>query len=681
MRLLKFFLIFLLFGITGTSAQYYVKTDMHIIDSLENELISAEGTDHINLMNQLAGYYAKYNTEKFSLYVSGADSLSKKLMYKRGEGMALYNYGYKAYLEGDYIKTIDYFHRAISIFEGLSDKPNLAKTNQQLAVALFFSGTDKAGAVDYIFNALKLYREEGELQGEAITCFLIAGGFLRLGRYEEGIDYTFKYIKIADSIGDVPIFRGTAYATIGDCYKGLNNLDKAIKYYHLSLNTYDDKNIEDRSVKAQITCNLGHCFVKKKMPDSVLYYYFKSLELSCSIENSLLQTYSHYLIGYIYFKQEKYQPAIKHFDSSLYFANLVDSSGYYYNNDSLKNYIGHTEEIFYPVSKSRRRFYAWYNKVGAYKYLTEIYRQTGQYKKATELYKPWLSINDSLFQYQLSKEQKELEARYATEKKEQQLQLLADENRFKELQLKQSRWFLMGLSGLVIFVILLAFILIRQNKLRNSQQTLVFQQRLLRTQMNPHFLFNSLSSIQNFIIQEKPAIASNYLSRFAKLVRQILNNSVEEYVLLEDEISSIENYLELQKARYRDMFDYSIVVDEEIDIETALIPPMLAQPFIENAIEHGFKYKEGKGIMKIRFELNGNFIRFELDDNGIGRKKAMEILNKINKDHKSMATTITMERIKVLNKKHKRKILMDIIDLKNDRDEATGTKVIFEIPF
>jgi sensor histidine kinase YesM len=153
------------------------------------------------------------------------------------------------------------------------------------------------------------------------------------------------------------------------------------------------------------------------------------------------------------------------------------------------------------------------------------------------------------------------------------------------------------------------------------------QQRLLRSQMNPHFLFNSLASIQNFIIKEKPSLASDYLGRFSKLMRQILNSTAVEYVPLEEEISSIENYLALQKVRYRDMFDYTLEVDEEIDTETTRIPPMLAQPFIENAIEHGILHKGSKGNIGVRFNLENDQVRvFEVEDDGIGREKAQELL-------------------------------------------------------
>ncbi|MCD4729607.1 MAG: histidine kinase, partial [Bacteroidales bacterium] len=280
-----------------------------------------------------------------------------------------------------------------------------------------------------------------------------------------------------------------------------------------------------------------------------------------------------------------------------------------------------------------------------------------------------------------NRESIEIQTKFETEQKDKEISSLSQINELQKLQLIQSRWMLLGLGGVVLLIILLAIILIRQNKLRNSRQTLLFQQRLLRTQMNPHFLFNSLSSIQNFIIRENPIKASDYLSRFAKLVRQILNNSVEEYVLLEDEISSIENYIELQKIRYRDVFDYSIEVDKEIDPETILIPPMLAQPFIENSIEHGFKHKDSMGNMKIRFRLNDKLIRFEVEDDGMGREKAKEILLKQNKDHRSMATDITRDRLKVLNKKLKQKIVLAIIDLKDEKGNPAGTKVTFDIPF
>jgi len=197
--------------------------------------------------------------------------------------------------------------------------------------------------------------------------------------------------------------------------------------------------------------------------------------------------------------------------------------------------------------------------------------------------------------------------------------------------------------------------------------------------MNPHFIFNSLTSVQNFIITHDEIKASIYLSRFSDLVRSILNNSMVEQITLEEEIATIENYLELQKVRFTDKFDYSIEVDKTINPENILIPPMLAQPFIENSIEHGFKNKKTKGRILIRFKMDKDKILYEVEDDGIGREKAQEIKQKHLSDHKSLATTLTQERINVLNKKLKHKIKLEIIDLKNEKGEATGTRVVFDI--
>jgi sensor histidine kinase YesM len=247
--------------------------------------------------------------------------------------------------------------------------------------------------------------------------------------------------------------------------------------------------------------------------------------------------------------------------------------------------------------------------------------------------------------------------------------------------LEQTRLYLFALGMLVFFIVLLAVVFIRQNKLRNEQQNLLLQQKLFRSQMNPHFIFNSLTSIQNFILDEEPGKASKYLSRFSKLVRHILDSSVEENVTLQEEISTIENYLELQKIRFQDKFDYTIEVDKAIHPEHIIIPPMLAQPFIENSIEHGIKHRKTKGNIIIRFTLKNGTIVFEVEDDGVGREKAKEILFRQNKDHKSLATAITMERIRVINKKMKQKIKLQILDLKDSANNPLGTKVQMEIPW
>ena len=198
--------------------------------------------------------------------------------------------------------------------------------------------------------------------------------------------------------------------------------------------------------------------------------------------------------------------------------------------------------------------------------------------------------------------------------------------------------------------------------------------------MNPHFIFNSLGSIQSSIMNEESDKAVKYLSRFSKLMRNILDSSENENLPLSKEIATIENYLELQKVRFPHKFDYRISGTENLEAESIYIPPMLAQPFIENALEHGIKTMPTKGLINVNFSLAGNLLTIEIEDNGIGRQKAREILQNNDKDHKSRAIDITRRRIDLLNRKSKRSIGFDIIDLADDSGLATGTRVVFVVP-
>jgi LytS/YehU family sensor histidine kinase len=152
-------------------------------------------------------------------------------------------------------------------------------------------------------------------------------------------------------------------------------------------------------------------------------------------------------------------------------------------------------------------------------------------------------------------------------------------------------------------------------------------------------------------------------------------------VPFEKEIGTLKNYLELQKLRFPEKFEYSLVVDEKIDQEEMSIPPMLVQPFIENAIEHGIRHKKTTGRIDVRFGLKGNKIVCEVEDDGVGREKAWEAEYAERGDRKSLATEIIKDRIHVLNKKFKQKIKLEIIDLKSEKAEAIGTKVLLDLPF
>jgi LytS/YehU family sensor histidine kinase len=155
---------------------------------------------------------------------------------------------------------------------------------------------------------------------------------------------------------------------------------------------------------------------------------------------------------------------------------------------------------------------------------------------------------------------------------------------------------------------------------------------------------------------------------------------VEEYISLSDERATIENYLELQKIRYPDKFDFTVTMDEIQEPENISVPSMITQPIVENAIEHGIKNKTTRGIISVRFILRNGKVCIEVEDNGIGRAKARELSLKSGRDHQPLAISLIHERIRALNKTLKKKITFDIEDLVDEKDESLGTKVILEMP-
>ncbi len=250
-------------------------------------------------------------------------------------------------------------------------------------------------------------------------------------------------------------------------------------------------------------------------------------------------------------------------------------------------------------------------------------------------------------------------------------------------------WFTLG--GLIIAIgsVILIF-RIRLNQL-NKKQKEKFEQdveiskaelKALRAQMNPHFVFNSLNSIQHYILNSKSEEAVKYLNKFAKLIRLILNNSDKPTVTINEDLDSLTLYLELEKMRFENKFDYAIIIDPEIDGDYDEIPPMLIQPYIENAILHGINPKKGNGLITIEMQLVNQFIKISVIDDGIGRDaaKALKSIQPSFK-HRSLGMKITKDRLRILNTIHQSNLSVNITDLYNAQKEAIGTRIDLFIPY
>jgi hypothetical protein len=228
----------------------------------------------------------------------------------------------------------------------------------------------------------------------------------------------------------------------------------------------------------------------------------------------------------------------------------------------------------------------------------------------------------------------------------------------------------------IIFGVIIYVLRMQQVKIKQEQREAELSQTLLRTQMNPHFVFNAMSVIQSYIYENDPAKSSQFLVNFSRLMRLILENSPKEFIPIELEREILDKYLTAQKMRFENRFDYELTISDDLLFNKAMVSPMITQPFIENAIEHGQLHSVKNGKISVDIYAKDAQLYIEIQDNGVGRKKSAD--TKKMKTHKSMAIDITRERIAILNKKYKFNGSLTMSDL--DTVSQTGTVVTLILP-
>jgi len=279
--------------------------------------------------------------------------------------------------------------------------------------------------------------------------------------------------------------------------------------------------------------------------------------------------------------------------------------------------------------------------------------------------------------------------------KNDRIALLDEQNKIKEDKLKQQatlKW--VFLAGLLI-VALSGFMIFKNLALKRKNEKLEsrhkqtelqhhvteLEMQALRAQMNPHFIFNCLNSINRFILKNETEAASNYLTKFSRLIRMVLTHSKKTFISLEDELEMLRLYLDMERLRFKDAFDYSITFTNSIDAANVFVPPLLLQPFAENAIWHGLMHKEGHGHLEIELTINEKMLTCTITDDGVGRNKAAEIKTKSTEKQKSMGLQITSRRLALLNKNNGDTALFNVEDIIDNEGKPAGTRVILKMNY
>ncbi|MEP3387156.1 MAG: histidine kinase [Reichenbachiella sp.] len=651
-----------------------------VVDSLKMSLKHLKHTERIDQLNQIFRQYVCSRPDSALVYHALLKTDLKKLDYARGEVETVKNYGTMKYCMGQLDSALYYFEQAaqqaredeVADLEGvlynnmgsmyrMKGEIDKALINYQKCrnvglqlndTLLILSSTNGLGdllkkrgyldsALNYFLAAEQMAMSNQNLRMLVPTRLNIYAIYFKSqpeNLNEAEINETKKW---AEELND-KISIASLLQLLGGKYYNDRAYDQAIKVMEEGLSVLEG--LSELYVSINLNQGIANAYEKKGEYLKAISYNNEGIALAKKggMSAELLHLYGNNASNYLELKN--YPEAIKHANLALSFTDSTE----------IDEYVPEIHE-----------------------YLARIYAETGEFERAYAAQREhYLTYKE--FEFRKNKQQlAELQTQYETEKKEAAIASLSQQAVIQGLEIEQKN---LTISIGAVFVILIGgviFFTYRQRSFKNKQAQMELEQRFLRSQLNPHFISNALLAVQNFMLKNQADQAATYLSKFAKLMRETLENSRQEFIPIEDEVQMLTNYLDIHKMRMNNAFDFDIHLDENIDPESDTIPPMFIQPFVENAIVHGMEPEKRKGNISLHFAKEGEFITIAVKDNGGGYSS----IRPENMERRSLSTTIIRERINLFNKSLKRKIQLVLVDITSENGEIMGAKVELKVPF
>lgn len=584
------------------------------------------GQDIASLQSKLKASSGK---EKVDLYLKIGNSLSEQY----GKPDSLHYYASLAYAEATLLKYDDGQKKAIFGIAIAYQKQDRSDTSIVILKKLLLStdkdlnftgdiifniglnyrlGEDYKSATEYYLKAIQIYSKANNSGGLALTYSKLAGIFTMQRQFDVALNYCWKaqgIVEKAEPFTKIAVYSSFAgiYAQVG--FKDSTMVDSLIYFAIKALKLCNENSYYTKG--SQLCISVSQGYAMKKEHKKALEFCKQSMGYRNYLYPFEIVT-NHINFSDCYFNLNEHKLSLDYLDSAKLVARVLKDPFIEMN----------IEERVYVYNKAAKNF--------------------DVALKGNERFN---FLKDSLFNVEKSKAINELEQKYNKSENEKKISELNTKNEIASLRVK---FLVVGIFASFLIILVIVFFY-RQSILKNKFKALETEQRLNRARMNPHFFFNALASIQTLSMDaEHQSKVSSLISKFSKIMRQSLESTYDELATIEDEILFLSNYLDLQKTRFNNKFEYEISVDENLAQEELKIPSMLLQPFLENSMEHGFKNINYKGKLDIIFKKEENRISVELKDNGKGFDTSQK-----HKEYPSRATQIIADRLLILNKQHK----------------------------
>lgn len=607
------------------------------LNSDNAEKIHAEITGRVKLASaeeyeNLIRFYFSASTEKAIEVCNQWQQKAIQLNDKNAQVDALNSLSRIKIMLGDYPEAESSCMKAIAICKKNKNQNGLANQLGNLGVIAEMTG-NYPKAVQYYLSADSVYTITGNIKSRAYIENNLGIVYSNIKVFEKSLYYYLQALEHKKALNDSTGVAST-YINIGVLYESVkHDYDKALTQYQKARAIL--AKTSHSSSKATVYNNIGLILLHQNKLNEANNYFTVALQMQKDLNSRYGIASTTLNLALLAQKQKKYTRQV---------ALAEESAGIYLQNN-----------VKPKLAES-------------YKLLAEGYESLGQKGKALDYFRMYVGVQDSVINETNLKTTQELEARYQNEVNQKKITILEQQNKINRLILVA---LLLGIAALLIT----GFYLFRHHRLKQNLRQLAVEHKLLRIQMNPHFIFNSIGSIQNYMYKNDARSASSYLASFAVLMRSILEQSMHDLIPLSEEVNTLRNYLLLEQMRKGNTIQFEITAPPDKDSDEIMVPPMLVQPFVENAVKHAFpEGNSANNTIRVVFCKTDNLLNVQIVDNGIGIIHTQQIRS----DHQSMASVIFMQRLSVFGKKWEKQAGFIMTDLSSEGSH--GTRVSFNIP-
>ncbi len=577
------------------------------LDQLEKIIAKEKGdTNEVNARSEMFRLLFAKEPDRGLVQLEKALKLAKKLNYRKGEANCYMRYAIYHTSRGEYDQSLKKLQKAKSIFEELNDAGGInACINGEANVYLDQGNYDKA--LEQLLKSDQLCEKAGLPDQAAKAKHNISLIYYTLKDLDKALAYLNESLEIKKSLSDSTGML-VSYNGIGAILSAQNKHKEALEIQREALGLA--RRIGNYPESASILNNMGAQFYYFDQPDSSRYYYREALTIYQKLNMRIKSAEIYSNLGNLECYLKNGRQAVIYYDSCLAIAQEINAQA--------------TVAI-------------------AYEGLSKAYEIDGDYEAALDWFRKYHFLNDSLVGERVKTNINDLQLKYDASKKDLHIEQLEKSELEAEIAADKVRQIVIILSIVALAIIVSLILFIGRRNARAKQFALSLEQKALRAQMNPHFIFNSLNSIQRMYIEGKEDIANDYMADFSRLLRSILENSGKSVIKLKEELELTTLYLNLEQLRTDKLFDYTITVDEEVDPLTINVPPLIFQPYLENAIWHGIIPKNEHGKIEVNIHLRSEKeLIYEIIDDGVGMDNSVK---KDTSEKTSKGMAITSERL------------------------------------